>query len=174
MFNFSNAKEVSGHPPLRGFLLEGEFFIGSVLATTLTKLGLRFNKVIIFEILKNYMRKIFFLKFKFRRPIVIEDETRFWLSVCWLWHLFFTWGHQVLPKNKFQMMTLAVYQHVLRWICKVEKNIFEVQILTEDTEVNVKKSIFPYFIWKYAQNFYHTEIVLLSNLSKRTTRNSVI
>jgi coatomer subunit beta len=41
----SVTKEDSAHPPLRGFLLDGEFFIGSVLATTLTKLGLRFIKL---------------------------------------------------------------------------------------------------------------------------------
>ena len=38
-------KEDTSVPPLRGFLLDGEFFIGSVLATTLTKLGLKFTKV---------------------------------------------------------------------------------------------------------------------------------
>ena len=36
----SSKKEDTSQPPLRGFLLDGEFFIGSVLATTLTKLGL--------------------------------------------------------------------------------------------------------------------------------------
>jgi coatomer subunit beta len=38
-------KEDTSVPPLRGFLLDGEFFIGSVLATTLTKLGLKFTKL---------------------------------------------------------------------------------------------------------------------------------
>ena len=38
-------KEQSTAPPLRNFLLEGEFATGSVLATTLTKLGLRFTQV---------------------------------------------------------------------------------------------------------------------------------
>ena len=41
----SSKKEDTSQPPLRGFLLDGEFFIGSVLATTLTKLGLKFAKV---------------------------------------------------------------------------------------------------------------------------------
>ena len=40
-------KEDTSQPPLRGFLLDGEFGIGSVLATTLTKLGLKFTKVVI-------------------------------------------------------------------------------------------------------------------------------
>ena len=39
------SKQVSNAPPLRNFLLEGEFGTGSVLATTLTKLGLRFTQV---------------------------------------------------------------------------------------------------------------------------------
>ena len=38
-------KEDTSQPPLRAFLLDGEFYIGSVLATTLTKLGLKFTKV---------------------------------------------------------------------------------------------------------------------------------
>jgi len=41
----SSKKEDTSQPPLRGFLLDGEFFIGSVLATTLTKLGLKFAKL---------------------------------------------------------------------------------------------------------------------------------
>ena len=43
-------KEDTSVPPLRGFLLDGEFFIGSVLATTLTKLGLKFTKVILYNL----------------------------------------------------------------------------------------------------------------------------
>jgi len=39
------SKQESNAPPLRNFLLEGEFGTGSVLATTLTKLGLRFTQV---------------------------------------------------------------------------------------------------------------------------------
>ncbi|CBY11196.1 unnamed protein product [Oikopleura dioica] len=39
------SKQESNAPPLRNFLLEGEFGTGSVLATTLTKLGLRFTQL---------------------------------------------------------------------------------------------------------------------------------
>ncbi|XP_033629126.1 coatomer subunit beta-like [Asterias rubens] len=35
-------KEAESRPPLRGFLMDGEFFVGASLATVLTKLALRF------------------------------------------------------------------------------------------------------------------------------------
>lgn len=44
------SKQHSNEPPLRSFLLEGEFGTGSVLATTLTKLGLRFTQVRLFSV----------------------------------------------------------------------------------------------------------------------------
>jgi len=34
--------DVADRPPLRQFLMDGEFFVGAALATTLTKLALRY------------------------------------------------------------------------------------------------------------------------------------
>lgn len=39
---FSSGKKGETRPPLRQYLMDGEFFIGAALGTTLTKLALRF------------------------------------------------------------------------------------------------------------------------------------
>ena len=41
----SSASEEEKRPPLRNYLLKGDFFIGSAIASTLTKLALRFYEV---------------------------------------------------------------------------------------------------------------------------------
>lgn len=42
MFCCSAGKKGEERPPLRQYLMEGEFFIGAALGTTLTKLALRY------------------------------------------------------------------------------------------------------------------------------------
>jgi len=43
----SNAKDEKERPPLRKFLMDGDFFIGAALATTLTKLSLHFSEIVL-------------------------------------------------------------------------------------------------------------------------------
>jgi coatomer subunit beta len=42
----ASVKKVDEKPPLRGYLLDGDFFVGAALATTLTKLALRFISLV--------------------------------------------------------------------------------------------------------------------------------
>ena len=45
--NFSTSKKgEENHPPLKKHLLDGDFFIGASLATSMTKLALRYCEVI--------------------------------------------------------------------------------------------------------------------------------
>lgn len=41
----AKSKKSTDRPPLRGFLMSGDFFVGAALATVLTKLALRFPLV---------------------------------------------------------------------------------------------------------------------------------
>lgn len=42
----STSKKNENRPPLRGYLMEGDFFIGAALGTTLAKLALRYKSLV--------------------------------------------------------------------------------------------------------------------------------
>lgn len=44
--NSSNKDDIDKRPPLRGFLIKGDFFIASALARTLTKLAVKYSKLV--------------------------------------------------------------------------------------------------------------------------------
>ena len=86
---------IFSRPPLRKFLMDGEFFIGAALSVTLTKLALRYVVLTPDKTKQNVRSPVYFFLFRLQRNfwkfwnsgVIGHDLFRIWKLLLFSWFL---------------------------------------------------------------------------------------